>query len=64
MVLKRLFTRMARFGRVMACFAAALVCSLTACPNPSGSERHTITFDSHGGSAVAAITEDAGTAVG
>jgi uncharacterized repeat protein (TIGR02543 family) len=61
------FTRLARFGRTAAFFtAAALVFALAACPNPSGNEdpeQYTITFNSHSGSEVAAITAEEGTAV-
>jgi uncharacterized repeat protein (TIGR02543 family) len=65
--MERLFTRMAKLGRALALFfAAALMVLPAACSNPSGSEdpkQYTITFNSHEGAAVPAITADEGTAV-
>jgi uncharacterized repeat protein (TIGR02543 family) len=67
--MKLFFTRMAGLGRAVAlCSAAALVLALAACSNPTEPdveepEQYTITFDSHEGTVVTAITEDAGTAV-
>jgi uncharacterized repeat protein (TIGR02543 family) len=57
---------MTRLKGILALFAAALVFVLTACPNPSGSkepEQYTVTFDSHDGTAVAAVTANAGTPI-
>jgi uncharacterized repeat protein (TIGR02543 family) len=62
--MKRFFTRTAGFGNAMALFAALF--AVAACSNPSGSEapeQYTLTFESHGGSAVEAVTAEAGTAV-
>jgi uncharacterized repeat protein (TIGR02543 family) len=57
-------------GRTLVC-ALALTLLLGGCPQPEGggepsapAARYTITFDSTGGTAVAAITADEGTAVG
>jgi uncharacterized repeat protein (TIGR02543 family) len=62
--MERFFTQIARLGRTAAFFAAAvLVFALAACPNPSGDEQHTITFDSQGGSEVQPVTAATGTQV-
>jgi uncharacterized repeat protein (TIGR02543 family) len=65
--MKRFLSRMPGFRRALALFAAAvLVFTLSACDNPAGPddpEQHTIAFESHGGTAVQAITAAAGTAV-
>jgi tetratricopeptide (TPR) repeat protein len=65
--MERFFTRKATLGRPLALFAAAaFVLSLAVCSNPSGGgepKQFTITFDSQGGSDVAVIIRDEGTAV-
>jgi uncharacterized repeat protein (TIGR02543 family) len=64
--MKRIFTRMARLARAAAlCSAAALVLALAACPNPANEDpkQYTVTFNSHEGTAVTAITADEGTVI-
>jgi uncharacterized repeat protein (TIGR02543 family) len=66
--MKKLLTQTARFGRIAALFAAAvLVFALAACPTPAGggdpSVQYTITFDSQGGSLVDPIKADEGAKV-
>ncbi|MDR0598015.1 MAG: InlB B-repeat-containing protein [Treponema sp.] len=64
--MERFFAQIARLGKSAAFLAAAaLVLALAACPNPSGGdpERHTVTFDSQGGSAVDPITAEEGAEV-
>jgi uncharacterized repeat protein (TIGR02543 family) len=54
----------ARFGRIaVSIIAGALILALAACPNPTGNEQHTITFDSQDGSPVAAVSADPGAAI-
>jgi uncharacterized repeat protein (TIGR02543 family) len=63
--MKRFLTQTAGFSGITAFFAAAFVFALAACSNLSdgGSARHTITFDSQGGSPVRSVTDVEGTQV-
>jgi uncharacterized repeat protein (TIGR02543 family) len=63
-MMKKILAPAAPFFGIAALITAAFVCALGACSNPSGgggSVQYTITFDSHGGSEVAAITAEEGT---
>jgi uncharacterized repeat protein (TIGR02543 family) len=62
--MKKFFAQTARFTGIVALFAAlALVATLAACTNPSAPEQYTITFESQGGTRVAPVTAEEGTAV-
>jgi uncharacterized repeat protein (TIGR02543 family) len=52
-----------RSAAVLCAVIVSLALFLSGCPQPAGGTQYTITFDSHGGTAAAAITADEGTAV-